>query len=125
MFGRAHKITSQRLAAWAALLALVFQALYAVPVSARMALDESLGQETIICLAGGGKIMAHLPGMPGKAKMHCPICVAAALTALGAIAWLLALLGERHAAASFQIAAVLLPVRLSRAHRSRAPPCLI
>jgi hypothetical protein len=128
MFGTRPKQFPNRLAALAALFALIWQALYAVPAAERMMLGEDLapGQATVICFAhGSGGTTANVPGLPGKTKTHCPLCIAAAFTALAAVIWLIGTLVAQAAPSPLLAARVLLPVRLPRAHRSRAPPALI
>ena len=112
----------QKLAALAGLFALVLQALYAVPAAERMALGDALGHETVICLAKGGHATTNLPGTPGKTKAHCPVCYAAALSALGAVLWLLATLAEKRVIVKLRPAQIFLPRRLAGANSSRGPP---
>ena len=129
MIGIGRMGRGRGLASWAGLIALIFQALYAVPASERMMLGEALSSAyaPVICFAHGSDTAhaAQLPGAPTGTKAHCPICYVAAFTALAAVIWLLAVRAEVRTVSQPTRAALLLPFRLSSAYRSRAPPALI
>lgn len=118
------------IAAFAALLALVLQSLYAVPASNRMMLDEALSASddgSILCLAAplAQNNGQHLPALPSHHKAHCSLCVIAGLAALVALSWLLAALIAPPRRAQFRFRTAFVRPHPQSEHRSRAPPSLI
>jgi hypothetical protein len=110
-----------------AILALVVQALYAVPMAERMALGAASGRlDAIFCLSKAPDGGQSPPALPNHgSKSNCTLCVVAGFAALAAIAWLLLAQGWRaerprpaHSAAGHS-------ARLLRTQQSRAPPALI
>jgi Protein of unknown function (DUF2946) len=111
------------IAGMTALFALLFQALYVVPVSERMAVGGFDPLNGVICLAQGGAAdKAGSPALPGSSKAHCPFCVAAAFAAMAAVIWILAAFGFSPVRPAAPAALAFIPARPRRTQQSRAPP---
>ena len=102
-----------------ALFALLFQALYAVPASERMAMGAI---DAVLCHAKGTADTAGSPALPASSKVHCSLCIVAGFAALAAVVWLLVALGFRPEHPLVPSLVAPCPARLLRSQRSRAPP---